>query len=973
MKFTIMQKLLAVIALPIIVLLIFSSTYINDKYSLLTTAQLKLSHLKIVDNATNLIYEIQLERGISTNYFNKKRPNDLLDTLKMQRLNSDKRILELQKNLNLLDETSTATNTIRYVNAIHKSLVKIKEIRTQINTHMISEKSSFKYYSTLNDLLISIINGLELHASSQDTNSYILILHKVIKLQEYAGQERALVSRLLNLQKITNKDLYLYHFITSYQKEESLSINTLLEESNLEDVLKDIHKKYSNNFFGYIREEFKRSSIQSHGDLSVKEWWIISSARIDEIHQLSDKLFAKIENSISLEIQTNQNLLKYQIILTFLMIFITLLSTFYIANKIKFSIKRLEDGINDFFDFLNFKRKKPENINTHSNDEINNMAQNINKQMSVIEDNIEEDQYFIQEIMQIVTLMKNGDFNESLRFEPNNPSLVELKEVFNELIELINSKIKAQTNSLEKLNSSLKDRVYEQTIELENQIREITDARDNAIQAEVAKDEFLANMSHEIRTPLNAILGFVTILQKRTTEEKSLKYLSIIDNSGKSLLTIINDILDFSKIQSGKFTITPYEVEPVEEFSNACSLFASKADEKHIIYAVYIDPNLPQTIKVDSVRVKQVLSNILSNSIKFTREDGEIKVNVTIENSQLIISVEDSGIGISKENISKVFSAFEQADGSTTRKYGGTGLGLSISSQLTSLMNGTLSVSSELGVGSVFTLKIPVEIINNSPRMLIEKKKMASYTFAILNNYETTLTQVKLIKKYLMSLGAENIIELQEYSDQDYDILFFIPDEDHNEEIVDTSKASIAMLRSSSIKLASLPHIQPLYIPFTPKAVVEAINGTNLKDFDLLDFKKAQQEDEEPQYEGFILIAEDNKTNQMLISLLMDDYEVNYKIANNGLEVVEMFQQGKYDLVLMDENMPELNGIAAMKLIKTYEKENNLTKTPIIALTASVLDTDIENFLKEGMDGFVGKPINTKELESELNKYLKRV
>jgi len=483
-------------------------------------------------------------------------------------------------------------------------------------------------------------------------------------------------------------------------------------------------------------------------------------------------------------------------------------------------------------------------------------------------------------------------------------------------------------------------------------------------------------MSHEIRTPLNAILGFVTILKKRTTEEKSLNYLNIIDNSGKSLLTIINDILDFSKIQSGKFTITPYKIEPVEEFSNACSLFASKAYEKHLIYAVYIDPNLPQTIEVDAVRVKQILSNILSNSIKFTPDDGEIKVKITIEDSQLIISVQDSGIGISQENISKIFSAFEQADGSTTRKYGGTGLGLSISSQLASLMNGELSVNSELTVGSVFTLKVPVNIINNSNKKLINSDKIASYSFAILNNCQSCSSQAKLIKKYLIDFGAKDILELEEFNSKDnakYDILFFIPDDCYNEDIVNSKKEAIAMLRSNSIKLANLPYIQPLYAPFTPKTITQAINDTNLQDLNLIKSQKIESDIEEPKYSGSILIAEDNKTNQMLISLLMEDYGIEYKIANDGLEVVEMFKEANYDLVLMDENMPELNGIAAMKRIREYEQNSSLLLTPIVALTASVLEADIDNFLKEGMDGFVGKPIDTKKLEVVLNKYLKRI
>ena len=599
------------------------------------------------------------------------------------------------------------------------------------------------------------------------------------------------------------------------------------------------------------------------------------------------------------------------------------------------------------------------------------MAQSINTQVHIIEKSLETDSDFIHETTQIVTLMKDGNFSERLYFEPHNPNLKELKSVFNELIQLISVKIEEQTTSLERLNASLEDRVHFQTLELEKQIQEITIAMDKAIAAELAKDEFLANMSHEIRTPLNAILGFVTILQKQIKEEKPLKYLNIIDASGKSLLVTLNDILDFAKIQSGKFTITPHEASIVDEMSNATLLFASKAYEKHLIYDVYIDPNMPQTILVDTVRVKQIFSNILSNAIKFTNQDKSIKVKVIIENSRLIISVQDTGIGIAPQNLSKVFKAFEQADGSTTRKYGGTGLGLSISYKLAQLLDGELSVSSKEGIGSTFTLNIPISIKNEEPKQYIDSKKLATYTIALLDHYTDSI-KLKLIKKYLLDFGAVNILSLNEYQKQGYDLLFFIPDDLYNEEIVNHTIPSIAILRNSSVRLADFEHIHALYTPFTPALIVQSIVETGLMQDTQKEITPQIQTEDEIQFYGSILVAEDNKTNQMLISLILGDFGLQYKIANNGLEAVSMFKEEKFDLVLMDENMPELNGIGAMQRIKEYEKEKKLTFTPIIALTASVLETDKEKFIKAGMDGFVGKPIDNLELIKELSRFLER-
>ena len=563
-------------------------------------------------------------------------------------------------------------------------------------------------------------------------------------------------------------------------------------------------------------------------DLDPKTWFALATQRINDIHTIENKLFEDISLLIEQNLEETTTELQNQIFITFATIFFLVFGTIIIANKIIYSINQLENGMDEFFEFLDFKRGIPQDIVTKSHDELNDIAQKINTQIEKTESNLQEDFYFIKEITQIVTLMKDGDFNERSYFEPNNPNLRDLKIVFEELIELIATKIKEQTLSLEQLNTSLEEQVTKQTLELHEQVKELTIARDKAIQAEKSKDEFLANMSHEIRTPLNAILGFVTILQKRTSEEKSLEYLKIIDSSGQSLLTIINDILDFSKIQSGKFTISPHETNPVESFSSATLLFASKAYEKHIIYAVYIDPNLPETIIVDDVRVKQILSNLLSNAIKFTPEDGSVKVKVVIEKNILLISVQDSGIGISKENQSKVFSAFEQADGSTTRKYGGTGLGLSISARLSQLMNGKLTFTSEEGKGSTFTLKVPIEIKDKTPYEFINKDKIKDYSIAILNISNDYSFQVKLIKKYLIDFGVKNIKDLDSFTEDDYDILFFIPDDEFNEDIVNSQKPSIAILRSTYVKLGDFEHIQSLYAPFTPKAIVEAIVNTGI-------------------------------------------------------------------------------------------------------------------------------------------------
>lgn len=952
-----MKKLLVVATLPIFTLLIFSINHFKNEYSKVTDNKRYLVHLVTMDMASNLIHELQIERGLSVAYLKQNKSQYFKNELKIQKIDSDKNIESFLASLKNINEKNTPIYIRKYIRNMLPILKNISLMRTMVISENINVKNTFDYYTILNNDLIYILNGFKFNTNSEHINSNIIILNRIIQLQEQAGQERALLTKLAQSNEITAQNMREFYNTKNLQDSEHKQLHILLKDTILETKLYKIDNKYNLNYFNdaerkLIEYELKKEIInrvykfigyggmihyalkyqknkdQKYFDLylekkekfdkemenylslcklddkeyqtalklqnsfehiqededfilhemdilslyrylnqvplniDTKKWFKISSDRINDIHFVENRLFKKISYAIQTEITTTNNYLVYQVIATIFIITLILIGIFYISYKIKYSIYQLRSGVDNFFDFLNSKKEKPENIDTHSDDEINEMAENINSQMSIVEENFKEDKNFIHEITNIVTLMQDGNFTQKTHFKPNNPNLIELKAVFDELIELITQKIHEQTKSLESLNSSLEDRVYLQTIELEKRIEEITQARDKAIKAELAKDEFLANMSHEIRTPLNAILGFVTILKKTTKEEKSLKYLSIISSSGESLLTIINDILDFSKIKSGKFVISPHAVDPLEEFTNVTLLFASKAYEKDILYTVYIDPALPKSINIDITRVNQILSNLLSNAIKFTSEYGTIHVEVTINKDLLHISVADNGIGISEQNRLKIFSAFEQADGSTTRKYGGTGLGLSISSTLASLMNANLSLSSEEELGSTFTLEIPIEILDNTPH---------------------------------------------EHTDTD------------------------------TIELHTLDKKELLA------------------------------------YEGSILIAEDNKTNQMLVSLILNDYKIKYDIVNNGLEAVDMFKKHKYNMVLMDENMPELNGIGAMRKIKAYEAHHNLQSTPIIVLTASVLENDKKMFINEGMDGFLGKPLNTKELEKELDKYLKRI
>jgi len=355
------------------------------------------------------------------------------------------------------------------------------------------------------------------------------------------------------------------------------------------------------------------------------------------------------------------------------------------------------------------------------------------------------------------------------------------------------------------------------------------------------KSEFLANMSHEIRTPLNAISGFIELIKEENKDSEITKYINTVQDSSKSLLNIIEDILDLSKIESAKMIINKVDFETRVEFKTIAYLFDTKLSEKNIDFKLNINENVPLYLHNDSLRIKQVISNLLDNAIKFTKENKKIILDISYSNHNLNISIEDEGIGIPKERQEKVFKAFTQADNSTTREYGGTGLGLTISYKLIHLLNGTINLTSEVNKGSKFSFSIPAEI---------------------------------------------------------------------GEEIVSRDTLQIEL------------------------------NAEGKK----------------------LLLVEDSKSNQLFMKVMFKKLNIDYDIASDGLEAVELFKKNKYDVILMDENMPNMCGVEATQNILKIEQEQNLSHTPIIALTANALEGDREKFLSAGMDEYLSKPLSKKKL-----------
>jgi len=507
-------------------------------------------------------------------------------------------------------------------------------------------------------------------------------------------------------------------------------------------------------------------------------------------------------------------------------------------------------------------------------------------------------------------------------------------------------------------------RYYTDTI-----FQKLTDARAKAEKATLAKDHFLSNMSHEIRTPLNAIIGFVNVLREENLSTKHRNYLDIINTSGETLLSIINDILDFSKLRSGEFTVEPKNFSIHEEISHTLELFVASASNKNITIVSFIDPRIPGEVYADALRIKQVISNFLSNAIKFTPNGGRIVVEASFNDKKLSISVSDSGVGISEKNQNLIFSAFTQAHDQTLDFTSGTGLGLSISRQLANLMNGKVYVKSKLGEGSTFYLDVPVEVKNSTCSIMEGIPDLSDKKLVFHFNNETNRYKLESILKYFNVFNIK--IDIVDSFEVDFDIAFFI-DEDIDDQNMRSyiinmpDKKFISLMTRENDKYDSFINIQsatfPLYCTKFKSKFLELLNPTMKNIINKRDFKN---------YKGKILVAEDNEANQELIKIILMKYGLEFDMVNNGLEAYDLYRQNSdYDLILMDEQMPIMDGNKSVAKILNYEKHMGLEHTPVSALTANVIKGARERGLKSGFDSFLGKPIVLKELEKVFQQYL---
>ncbi len=551
-------------------------------------------------------------------------------------------------------------------------------------------------------------------------------------------------------------------------------------------------------------------------------------------------------------------------------------------------------------------------------------------------------------------------------------------------------KLQEANTVIEQDRAQLADRVAERTAEL-------TAANDELIQASRFKSEFLASMSHELRTPLNGVLGMNELLLKTSLTDKQREFIDASSTSGRALLSLINDVLDISKIEAGKIELDLHVCDLEAMAYDVITMFSHRAKQKGVSLSCRLDPEACVTVMCDDTRVRQILVNLLGNALKFTAS-GSVTLETTCvqrDERRIVVrlAVTDTGLGIPDDKLNLLFSPFAQVDRSTARHFGGTGLGLSITKQLVEMMGGTVGVTSRAGIGSTFWIELPLELVKSEIRAVKRRQRLEGTKVLVVNGVENERRQIAVCLKD-WGCPCEHVSTLREAIDavtkaeatsQPIDVVLAECSLAVGDEFVHLQKLArrryppvIGLGISESNDIANLLHLfglrHLLDDPIRPSALFNvltsllAVTPSTATSGPKPDTTANEQA---TTFSGHILVAEDNSINQMFVRELLKHCGCTCDIVNNGDEALTALQQHRYELALMDCQMPEMDGFTATREIRRRETVGELPgHLPIIALTANALKGDRELCLEAGMDEYLSKPLQASQLQTILAKYL---
>ncbi len=919
------NRLKLISMLPITLLFIATSFFLYTSYN----KYYKANELKgIIHNnryLNRVLNEIEKERGLTARLIGSNYNLKIKERLLRQRIITNSAIESAKKSMISINHNSYFSalynSRVNYDNQnIFYHLKQIEKIRRAVDSRKIDFRTIFykQYIAILTQPILKYQLLINKYKFDNQISSLITPLSQLYISRENCSLERDFINYFLTKKvPLSRKDIIFYNSV-------NIKSNIFNPASISDDILRDrvlsiLNSQEYKNIEAKIANIYsKLQSNLTNGkfNIDIDIWSNLHSQKIKYLSKIEDSIESKLSN-------INNNFIYQNIIMLIIAGFFWIVSLiltflgFKTSREIINNIKSLEDILN----------KTVKELDT--DDRFN--TPNINKIKSI-------------------NLNSNHGINEAYHF-----------------LELL-------------IENAKQDKIQ-------------------ALEANESKSLFLANMSHEIRTPLNGIVGFTELLKSTDLNSEQLEFIGIIEKSSENLLSIINNILDLSKIESNKIELETIVFDPIIEFENAIETYGVKASEKDIDFNFYLDPSLDKKLIGDSVKIKEILINLLSNAIKFTDYGGMINIEITkleeIDSRvKILFSIQDNGIGMTKEQQLNVFSAFTQADVSITRKYGGTGLGLTISKKFLELMGSELKLESEKEKGTKFYFTLELEEVLDSTE-LSSKYIDSNISIARYQNSNIPKQLDIYINKYFEYYGIDNRIfstsgELKRLNSNPniHNIWLDIDSMDntliHTINKLNKNKVTIVTSFKNRKKIENLNinSNRVIYKPVTPTKIVNAINAIDIDENNIIEDNKIKKDNIQDsiatpfniiQFNGRILVAEDNIINQKLIKQILIKYGIEVELANNGLEAFDKVKNNKYDLILMDIQMPVMDGIEATNEILNYEKEENLKHTPIVALTANALKGDRERFMNNGLDDYLAKPIDNNELLFILKKFLTQV